>query len=366
MKALKCEMCGSNDVVKQDGLYVCQNCGTKYTVEEARKMMVEGTVSIDYSSKIGTWMSLAKIALNSANYQEAYDYANKILEQDPESAEAWLIKMKSTTGLATKGQPRTAEVISAGRNVVSLDKNREEEICLFFLETGINLLSIAASTADETGESIRNLYHSCFQAYGKQYAIDTCTNTDQPTVNLLENLGQCAIDLERAAREMLVFKENELVQNKGGLFIEAYNHYSCRFSIHLLQYWAPQRDSVDKRCDSIMELLGKDFPIAYEQWKESLEKRKAQQSSGCYVATAVYGSYNCPEVWALRRFRDNTLDVTWYGRAFIQTYYAISPILVKWFGETTWFKNLWRRPLDKMVTALKNKGVEDTPYLDKY
>ena len=47
MKALKCEMCGSNDVVKQDGLYVCQNCGTKYTVEEARKMMVEGTVSVE-------------------------------------------------------------------------------------------------------------------------------------------------------------------------------------------------------------------------------------------------------------------------------------------------------------------------------
>ena len=60
MKALKCEMCGSNDVVKQDGLYVCQNCGTKYTVEEARKMMIEGTVSIDYSSKIGTWTNLAK------------------------------------------------------------------------------------------------------------------------------------------------------------------------------------------------------------------------------------------------------------------------------------------------------------------
>lgn len=25
---------------------------------------------------------------------------------------------------------------------------------------------------------------------------------------------------------------------------------------------------------------------------------------GCYVATCVYGSYDCPEVWTLRRFRD--------------------------------------------------------------
>ena len=90
------------------------------------------------------------------------------------------------------------------------------------------------------------------------------------------------------------------------------------------------------------------------------------KKKGCYVATAVYGSYNCPEVWTLRRFRDNTLDATWYGRAFIQTYYAISPTLVKWFGETSWFKKLWRRPLDKLVSSLKNKGVEDTPYNDKY
>lgn len=38
---------------------------------------------------------------------------------------------------------------------------------------------------------------------------------------------------------------------------------------------------------------------------------------GCYVATAVYGSYDCPQVWTLRRFRDYTLAETWYGRAFI-------------------------------------------------
>lgn len=85
----------------------------------------------------------------------------------------------------------------------------------------------------------------------------------------------------------------------------------------------------------------------------------------CYIATAVYGSYNCPEVWTLRRFRDNTLASTWYGRAFIRTYYAISPTLVKWFGHTAWFKNLWRGKLDKMVDALQKQGIESTPYQDK-
>ena len=88
-------------------------------------------------------------------------------------------------------------------------------------------------------------------------------------------------------------------------------------------------------------------------------------STGCYIATSVYGSYDCPEVWTLRRFRDYTLAQTWYGRAFIKTYYTISPILVKWFGNTTWFQNFWKNKLDKMVCNLKNKGYEDKPYEDR-
>ena len=88
-------------------------------------------------------------------------------------------------------------------------------------------------------------------------------------------------------------------------------------------------------------------------------------SGGCYVATAVYGSYDCPQVWTLRRFRDNILAETWLGRAFIKTYYAISPTLVKWFGNTNWFKNMWRGTLDRMVNKLQAKGMESTPYDDR-
>ena len=51
MKKMVCEMCGSNNIIKQDGLYVCQYCGTKYSLEEAKKLFVEGTVQIDVNAK---------------------------------------------------------------------------------------------------------------------------------------------------------------------------------------------------------------------------------------------------------------------------------------------------------------------------
>ena len=88
-------------------------------------------------------------------------------------------------------------------------------------------------------------------------------------------------------------------------------------------------------------------------------------SGGCYIATCVYGSYDCPQVWTLRRYRDDTPGATWYGRLFIRVYYAISPTLVKWFGKTSWFKRMWQGKLDKMVARLNGNGVENTPYQDK-
>ena len=85
---------------------------------------------------------------------------------------------------------------------------------------------------------------------------------------------------------------------------------------------------------------------------------------GCYVATAVYGSYDCPEVWVLRRYRDERLSRHFWGRAFISFYYAVSPKAVKWFGKTKWFNHFWKNKLDRFVEKLQNEGVKNTPYKD--
>ncbi|MBQ1468985.1 MAG: hypothetical protein IIZ27_10960, partial [Solobacterium sp.] len=80
----------------------------------------------------------------------------------------------------------------------------------------------------------------------------------------------------------------------------------------------------------------------------------------------VYGSYDCPQVWVLRRFRDNVLAETWYGRLFIRLYYATSPTLVKHYGEKKWFSDFWKSKLDQMVNRLENEGYESTRYVDRY
>ncbi len=95
MKAIKCELCGSNHLIKQDGYFVCQHCETKYTLEEARKLIIEGTVDvsgstvkIDNRSKIDNLFKLARRARNESNYKMAIHYYESILVEDPDNWEA--------------------------------------------------------------------------------------------------------------------------------------------------------------------------------------------------------------------------------------------------------------------------------------
>ena len=108
MKPLTCDMCGSNDVIKQDGLFVCQVCGTNYSVEEAKKMMIEGTVDvsgstvkIDNSASAKNYYMMAKSAYDAKNYLEAEKYCNKVIEIDPSTYNAWFIKGKTAGWVST-------------------------------------------------------------------------------------------------------------------------------------------------------------------------------------------------------------------------------------------------------------------------
>lgn len=115
---------------------------------------------------------------------------------------------------------------------------------------------------------------------------------------------------------------------------------------------------------SIGELYGVERPSNRNTGTYSINT-SGRNNGGCYIATSVYGSYDCPQVWTLRRFRDYKLAETWYGRTFIRFYYAISPKLVKWFGQSKWFQRYFKELLDRFVFKLKLSGYGDEPYNDK-
>lgn len=96
MNRLTCEMCGSTEMLKQDGVFVCQTCGCKYTVEEAKKMMIDGvvevtgTVKVDNTDKTKNMMINAERALQDGKYSQAQQLCASILLEEPNNAFAIL------------------------------------------------------------------------------------------------------------------------------------------------------------------------------------------------------------------------------------------------------------------------------------
>ena len=302
MKQLTCEMCGGTDLIKQDGVFVCQNCGMKYSVEDAKRMMIEGTVDVqgtvkvDNSAFVEKYLANARRAYEKEDWEEVEKYYNMVEQNAPNNMEAVFFS-------------------AFGKAMLSMTDSdyykRQQKFNVL-----IKSISVINDYFEVTNEDKQMVLNKIADAIAKMYNVTFVYNTQTGT-----GVGGKG------------WMNNILNQVKKGYVTEL----NQILAVHNEPY--------------VQEVLAKVNAL--------------KTAGGCYVATCVYGSYDCPEVWTLRRWRDCTLAETWYGRAFIKTYYAISPTLVKWFGHTGWFKKMWKGKLDRMVAKLQAKGYEDTRYEDK-
>jgi hypothetical protein len=77
---------------------------------------------------------------------------------------------------------------------------------------------------------------------------------------------------------------------------------------------------------SVLSDIGAGTPQPVDDFFEYYVKQGGQERGGfCFVATAAFGSYDDPQVQTLRRFRDEVLAASVWGRAFVALYYSLSP-----------------------------------------
>lgn len=105
----------------------------------------------------------------------------------------------------------------------------------------------------------------------------------------------------------------------------------------------------DKGIEGLNHGIAKYVEIAENESVESLNNIDVNnikfKSSGCFIATAVYGSPLANEVIILKTFRDNFLLKLTLGRFFVKFYYWISPTIAKTISKNNYLKNVTRRIL---------------------
>lgn len=344
MVPLKCPGCGANielDDSREFGF--CNFCGTKVMQD---KIVVEhqGSVKVDNSEYVEKFLQNARRAKEKEDWEETEKYYNLVEQNDPTNIEAIFYSSygKAKMSLVNDDIYKRQQYFKVLTNCVSIiDDNYDVS------KSESNQPIVESIAKDINGMLFSDFV---FTQWKNGYGVVTRTNKDQTyTLFLLLSITFVETINNIIAKDDQVYLHKILI-----------NHYTLLMAASYINNDAKKdyREKIISEQNKIKEL-----DSSYEI-PEVPKLPEASNSGGCYVATAVYGSYDCPQVWTLRRYRDNQLASTWYGRAFIHTYYAISPTIVKWFGDTQWFKLLWKDKLDRMVSRLNSEGVENTPYND--
>ena len=93
MKAIVCELCGGNKLVKEDdGYFVCQHCGTKYAPEQAKKLLVEievsGELKVNNLPELNDLITRARTLKTQGKIDAAIERCESALDLDPDNEEA--------------------------------------------------------------------------------------------------------------------------------------------------------------------------------------------------------------------------------------------------------------------------------------
>lgn len=164
MKQIVCEVCGSNDLVKEDGCFICQYCDAKYSPEEAKRLIVEvngkvdvsgSKVTVDNTSFVERSLENARRAKAKEDWEECEKYYNMVEQYEPTNIEAIFYSSygKARMALVDSDRFKREQKIKVLKNSISvIDDNYDnspdkyEENKVLIQNINADLLSIMNSS----------------------------------------------------------------------------------------------------------------------------------------------------------------------------------------------------------------------------
>ena len=320
---VKCTNCGESiqlDSDREEGF--CSYCGNKVKIKEAISK-----VKIDNTEELSNLYQIARRAKEQDNSQNAANFYEMIIIKDPNSWEAnfYVVYYKAM-------QCKIAEIWSAAKSVNNNIKmvftlikdhvNEDYDRAIAINEVCFKLDSIATMLYNAAKSHYDGIDYSIKTKFVQQY-VDNVAEATQIQYTLGDTLVKIFGD--KYGKQAAIAWTSAIKMHSGYIkqLIEKENN----------------KNIINKYVEKIKK-YNPDFKAPYID------------TSGCYIATAVYGSYDAPQVMILRSYRDEVLTKSILGRAFIIIYYKLSPRVACWLRNADPFNRWIRSILDKWVKHL--------------
>jgi len=379
----------------------CTYCGTLVKRPEAEAQFAEVK-----NSKFGGMLLIAETAQEGGNYEEALNYYNKVIEQEPTFADAWLNKGTCMVKSSTIQNLKVTEAISSWKAAVKFAKNSEamkKRVALVINNTVANFYPVLEKHYLEFSDLNYTL-----SAHGQRFLLLESAQSYAMELNPCEQIAKNGVDicdffiasiksaaakdanaastslflekdwkgaltsgLKAGSKEKLANDLAKTLQVTKGKYEQALAKVDPLFANEIQELdalgvskeqadliYAGKTDLVitrvmkEKGSFKSRRLAMKAVDEAEKKLRSKYPERFSSKKGGCFVATACYGNYDHPVVMELRHFRDDCLETSTAGRAFVRWYYQWSPAFASLVAKSKTLKTLARVLIVTPVVAV--------------
>lgn len=261
---------------------------------------------------------LADTAFDSENYELAYDYYNRLLEQDLGNQENWLKKGYCAAHLSKLDRMLDKEVLMSLKTAMKLSPYREDEITNIANQIATIVYNKIVESTKFIQSEIDREFNALHIPSGTLYAVHNLRRISIQ-IKVWYNYSEILFQYFKVMDFVVRMKPTAITCEKGYRSVNYTNLVSKQSGEHFYKLDGSSSESI---------LLRELFEYSKSELDRILpnnEVTNPKPSSGCFIATATMGSYNHPMVLELRFFRDYWLLKRYWGQKFTEWYYKHSP-----------------------------------------
>lgn len=276
---------------------------------------------------------LANSAFDAENYELAYSYYNRLLEQDLENSENWLKKGYCAAHLSKLDKMLDKEVLMSIKTAKKLTPFNEEKTTKIANEISTIIFGKIVEEAKFIQSEIDREFNAINILPGTLHAVHNLKKVPIQ-MKVWNNYSERLFQYFKVMDFIVRLKPTAITCEKGYRSVNYTNIVSKHSGEHFYKLDGNSAES---------ELLRGLFQFSkseLDRISPNNEVTNPKSSSGCFIATATMGDYDHPVVYELRQFRDNWLLNKSWGQKFTEWYYRKSPKAAEYIQDSTALKTL--------------------------